>query len=293
MAVSCFGPDSEYGKLRSVLLHCPGPEISGCPDPPAVQHLGQIDYHLIALEFGKIIKTFEALGIGVTLIDPSPLTGDRAYQYNLMYCRDLLFMARAGAVIANMACPARKEEVRYAERALRSLGIPVLHVVSGEGRFEGADALWVDPGHIMIGVGGRTNKEGYQQVRDVMKRLGIACTAVPFDPKGTQHLLGIVQFVDQDTVLLRYELAGREVVRFLEDHHFKVVKVPESSEVRTKQAMNIVTVSPCNVVMPDDCPETAEIYRKAGLTIAAALDITQLRLGAGGLACATGIIGRD
>lgn len=57
--------------------------------------------------------------------------------------------------------------------------------------------------------------------------------------------------------------------------------------------MNIVTVSPRTIIMNADCPETKGLYLKAGLTIAAEIRMTQLINGAGGLACATGIISRE
>jgi N-dimethylarginine dimethylaminohydrolase len=288
-----FGLKSEYDKLNAVLLYPPGPEIGGHPDPPSIQHLAPIDHAALSLEFLNIIRTFETRGITVLQIDPAPISGDRQYIYNMMYCRDLLFMTSEGAILSNMAGSTRRSEVLYAARTLKRQGIPVFHAVTGDGRFEGADALWADDKLVMVGVGGRTNREAYDQIKGVLRKVNVDCAAVPFRATRTQHLLGAVQIVDKDMVLVRHELVEREVVSFLENRHFKVVKIPENGEVGTRQALNIVTLSPRTVIMTNNCPETKAIFLRAGLTVAAELELTQLMNGAGGLACATGILSRD
>jgi N-dimethylarginine dimethylaminohydrolase len=202
-------------------------------------------------------------------------------------------MTPGGAVLAGMANATRRGEVPYVRRALASEGIPVLHQVSGGGSFEGADALWVDHGLVVVGVGHRTNPEGYAQVRDALADIQVECIGLPSTQTVTQHLLGAVQIVDKDLALVRYEIADPEVVEFLERRHFTLIRVPESEEVLSRQAMNIVTVAPRSIIMSRGCPETRELFQRAGLTIAAELELTQLISGAGGLACATGIIARE
>jgi N-dimethylarginine dimethylaminohydrolase len=287
-----FGLKTEYDRLNAVLLYRPGPEIGNHPDPPSIQHLAPIDYTAIYNEFENIIRTFAALGITALLIDPAPISADRRYLYNMMYCRDLMFMTPAGAILSNMAGSTRSSEVLYAARALTRHGIPVLHTVSGDGRFEGADAIWVREKLVMVGVGSRTNREAYDQIKGVLRKINVDCIAVPYRETSTQHLLGTVQIVDKNTAMVRHELIDREVLKILEDHHFIMIKIPESREVRTRQAMNIVTISPRTIIMANNCPETKELFIRAGLTVAAELELTQLMNGAGGLACATGIISR-
>jgi N-dimethylarginine dimethylaminohydrolase len=288
-----FGLKSEYKKLTSVLIYKPGKEIHNYPDPAEIQQLRPIDHDLISKEYKNIISTFENLGVTVVQIDPAPITEDRWYQYNMMYCRDLLFMTPKGAILSNMANSTREHEVHYAERTLITNGIPVLHKIDGAGRFEGADALWVNKKLVVVGVGNRTNTSAFQQIRDQLSTMDVECVALPSYQTKTQHILGTVQFVDSNLVLVRHEITDDEVIRFLEYQNFEVIKIPDNIEVRTKQAMNVVTVSPRNIIMTDGCPETKSIFQNAGLTIAAELDLTQMISGAGGLACATGILARE
>jgi N-dimethylarginine dimethylaminohydrolase len=292
MAINRHGVGSEYRRLTAVLLYRPGPEIGNYPLPSEIQHLRPIDHAALSREYEQIVRTFNDLGIKVVEIDPSPLSDDRWYRYNMMYCRDLLFMTPRGAILASMAHAVRREEVLYARRALESKGIPLLSAVSGNGTFEGADALWVHDALVTVGVGGRTNREGFEQIRKVLRSMEVECVALPFSSGATQHLLGVVQFIDRDRALVRTANASREIVGFLKDHHITVIGVPENREVRARQAMNVVTISPRTIIMTSACPETKELYLRAGLTIAAEIEIDQLLNGAGGLACATGILGR-
>ena len=57
--------------------------------------------------------------------------------------------------------------------------------------------------------------------------------------------------------------------------------------------MNTVTLGPRTIVMPTNCPDLKRLYETNGMTVAAEIDINQLLNGAGGLACATGILARE
>jgi N-dimethylarginine dimethylaminohydrolase len=288
-----YGLRSEYGRLAAVLLYLPGAEIGNHPDPAAIQQLRPIDADLLAEEFAAVSDTFAGCGVEVALIDPAPLTPDRSYLYNMMFCRDLFFMTPAGAILASMANETRRSEVLYAERTLQRLAVPIIHKVSGEGRFEGADALWINEKLVAVGVGNRTNRAAFEQIRQVLATSGVACVPLPSSQQTTQHLLGSVQLVDQDLALVRSGIIAQEVAAFLEEQGFTVVSIPENSEVTTRQAMNIVTLGPRRIIMTAGCAATRQLFIDAGLTIAAELELSQLISGAGGLACAAGILGRE
>jgi N-dimethylarginine dimethylaminohydrolase len=291
--VNRFGVNSEYSALTSVLLYAPGAEIGAYPDPARILHLRPVDHPAIMREYADVIAVFEAYGTVVTLIEPTPLDADSLYRYNMMYCRDLFFMTPLGAIMANMANSVRGSEPLYAARSLKASGVPLLHTVYGEGRFEGADALWLRDDLVLVGVGNRTNVEGYRQVCEVLSSQNVECLSVPSTQMTTQHLLGSVQIVDHDLALVRHHIIDPEIVSLLEKQHFMVVRIPENREVREQQAMNIVTIAPRTLFMTAGCPDTKELYLQAGLTIATELELSQLINGAGGLACATGIVARE
>jgi len=288
-----FGLHSEYGRLSSIILYKPGNEIGNHPQPAAIQQLRPIDPQMMDREFTATIDTFATLGVQVNRIDPSPLDPDRAYLYNMMFCRDLFFMTPAGAILASMAHETRRSEIRYAARTLQRLGVPIIHEVCAAGRFEGADALWINAQLVAVGVGNRTNVAAFEQIRKVLATLGIDSVPLPSHQQVTQHLLGSVQIVDRNLALVRCSITDPKVTAFLRQHDFSIISIPENREVTTQQAMNIVTVAPRCIMMTADCPATRQIYLDAGLTIAAELQISQLINAAGGLACAAGIVCRE
>ena len=285
--------DSEYRKLTGVLLYKPGPEIDRHGSPQEVLHLGAITHAALSDEFDRLEKTYEDNGVAALMIDPAPVDEDRRYLFNLMYCRDLFFMTPDGTILSRMAHPVRRGEVQYAERRLRKQGVPIRYAVSGEGTFEGADALWIDERLVAVGVGNRTNRDGFEQVRAELGRSGVQCVAFPSEQAVTQHLLGAVQIVDRDLAFVRRQIVDGEVARFFSGRGFRIVDIPESDEVRLRQAMNIVVAAPRVIVMAAGCPETKKLFLRAGVTVAAEVPIDQLTRGGGGIACATGIISRN
>jgi len=290
--VNGYGLSSEYERIKRVLLYPPGPEVANQPEPERVQQLRPIDHAIMQEEYAGIMESFARLGIGVETIDPAPMDGERDYLDNMMYCRDLFLMTPWGAIMAAMANPGRRGEPAYAARTLARLGVPILRTVAGDGRFEGADGLWLGDNRLIVGVGNRTNRAGFEQIKAALSPHGVTCTPLPSSQTRTQHLLGSLQLVDHDLALVRHEIIDPAVVTFLRQQGVTVIDIPENEEVRQRQAMNIVVIAPRTVMMTAGCPQTREMYERAGLTVAAEVAISQLINGAGGLACASGIISR-
>jgi len=279
--------NSEYKPLQGVLLHTPGREISDVENPAGILHKSRIDHRLMAEEYALLRTALKKMKIEVHDMDAGPVEGaDARSVFNLMYCRDLFFITPAGAIPARMATNIRKDEVKFAQRTLKRLGVPVSKVMDERATFEGADALWVHERLVVVGVGHRTNMAGYVHIRDALRKEGIRCIPVPSTQKVTQHLLGVLQFVDARLVLARRELMDDELVSFLNSHHIRRIDIPETEEVRERQAMNILTVAPGTIIMGANCPDTKKRFESAKVRVAAEVPISQLIRGGGGLACA-------
>ena len=283
---------SETAPLRAVLLHSPGPEVSAVKDPAEALYERPIDHARLAEEFAGISRMYAGLGIEVLGMKPAPGPADDPRSLlNLMYARDLFFMTPRGAVLSRMALPVRRGEIVYARAALESAGVPILCAIEAPATFEGADALWVREDLVAVGVGKRTNAEGFAQLQKALAGDGVRCVALP-PPARTQHLLGGVQLVGEGRVLVRPGIAEPAVAAFLRERGLVIVEVPEGDEVRSRQAMNVVVTGPGEVVMPAGCPRTRRLYEGAGLRVVGETGIAELVKGGGGLACATGIVRR-
>lgn len=288
-----FRCDSEHRRLKAVLLYRPGPELASIRNPNSAQHLEVIDVPRLRHEISGLASAYRRLGIAVEWIPSRPFPGKTAPErWNLTYVRDLFFATREGAVVSRMASLARAGEEKFASRALALLGVPLNRSVSGLGAFEGADALWLDSKTVLCGVGRRTNAEGLRQLREALIPQGVEVLAANL-PRGTQHLLGLLQIVDRRLALLRSSVAPGSLARMLARRGFRLIRVPESEETSVKGGMNVVAVAPRRLVMPRGCPALKRLYVASGLEVAAEVSAGELLKGGGGLACATGILWRE
>jgi N-dimethylarginine dimethylaminohydrolase len=288
-----FGVDSEFKSLKAVLLFQPGEMVEYHHRPEQVLHRKPVDFEKLNEEYQKVIAMYHKLNVKTYFVESKIIDReDKQSLLNMMYTRDVLFMTPKGAIIGRMGKEIRRPETIYAARALEKNGIPVLGKIHGKATFEGADALWLKEKLVMVGVGKRTNQEGYQQFQEILNTRDVECISVPFNQEFPQHLLGQLQLVDSNLALIRESLMSSLIIEKLEEYDYKIVRVPENQEVKEMQAMNIVTIKPREIIMPLNCPQTKKIFKEAGIKVAGEVQIDQLINGGGGLACATAPIER-
>lgn len=282
------GSNSEFLKLKEVLLYLPPKSPLPIRDPEKVQHLRAVNWVKLRKELFQLEQVFRRHGVTVRRLD-----GDwfpRA-KPNLLFIRDHFFISPWGAILGRMASPVRAGEEKWAQRALADVGIPILGMIQEGGLFEGADALWLSPREILIGLGNRTNTEAFRQIRKTMAIYGVKVIAVEL-PKKVQHLLGLLQIVDKKLALVRTEICDKRLLRILEQRGVKIIAVPESEEVIDRQGMNVVTLAPRHLLMPQGCARLKALYQQNGLKVVNEVSFSQGLNAAGGLACATGILSR-
>jgi hypothetical protein len=108
----------------------------------------------------------------------------------------------SGAVVGRPASSVRAGEERWLARSLADLGIPILRTVGGHGTFEGADALWLTPERVLVGLGIRTNLEGARRLAATLAEQGIETMEVDL-PHASMHLIGEIRIVDRDLAFVR------------------------------------------------------------------------------------------
>ncbi|MET9730533.1 arginine deiminase family protein [Streptomyces sp. NPDC006458] len=283
----------DFDRLTDVVLHCPPAEVLTAGAPDELQHLQRLDHTALRRDMDALAEAYDALGVTVhELPGPSPLGGNPYRGANAMYARDLLWMTGAGAVIPRMASAVRAGEELQTLRLCAGLGVPVARTIGADGVFEGADALWLRSGLVALGLGVRTNHAGARQIEDEVRQQGARVLPLTV-PAGIQHLLGVLQVLDADLLAARTSLMDPAEVRHLRDLGFTVVDVPESEDVRSHLAFNFVTVAPRMVLMPRGADATATVLARHGVECVARVATPELTKGAGGIACATGILARS
>ncbi|MGE4131825.1 MAG: dimethylarginine dimethylaminohydrolase family protein [Bdellovibrionales bacterium] len=283
--------NSEWSPLKKVLLYRPNDELKAIKRPNEVQHLRPVLVPRLRKQLSALATTYRSLGIAVEEIKTK---GARHLSVppNLMFVRDLFFTTREGVVLARMASEIRAGEEALVFNHLATSGTFLRGSISGRATFEGADALWLDCKTVLVGVGNRTNAEGFRQLESLLATQGIKCLKHEM-PGGAQHLLGLLQIVDRHLALVRHELTSKKLISLLRNRGFQVHSVPESREVCEGLGFNFVTVAPKKIIMAAHCPELKNLYQQLGLQVLAEIEIDQLVNAAGGIACATGILDRQ
>jgi arginine deiminase len=280
------GITSEWGRLRTVLLHRPGAELAASIDPNAVNMLAPLDLARARDQHDAMAQAYREAGVSVFYAEPSGRPSP-----NQMFMADLFVMTPEGAIIARPASEVRAGEERWAARRLADIGVPIIRSISGRGTFEGADLMWLDPQTAIVGRGLRTNDAGAAQIASVLREMG--CETIVVDlPIGTMHLMGTIRIVDHDLAIAwPYRFAHRGVDA-LRERGYRVVLLPESSETRLGMAFNIVTLAPREILMAAGLPQTQAFYESLGIRCRTT-PVDELAKAAGAMGCLTGIVRRD
>jgi N-dimethylarginine dimethylaminohydrolase len=279
------GAGTEVGRLREALISWPSDRLVEIDDPDAWLMLERPHLLKIRAQAEAVATALDKLGVLVHIHRagaPPP---------NYLFLRDLAMMTPEGAILGRPAAVVRAGEARHMGAVLAGLGVPILRTITGTACFEGADALWLRPDVVLVGLGRRTNAAGHQAVSDVLAGQGVQTQAVQLPPD-TQHLLGVMVPVDTDLVVVHGGRVTDEMRDALESHGWRLLVLPPTDEVVHQRAMNLVTIRPGQVLMPAGCPETQEALEAAGLETHT-VDVSEYVKAGGALGCLTATLRRD
>lgn len=280
---SRFGVDREWTTLKAVLLHRPGPELE-VADANAALMVEVPDAMRARAQHDALAEVYREAGVTVRYVDAQDELP------NQVFVADTMFMTPEGAIVGRPASPVRAGEERWAAKRLAELGIPILRTVSGAATFEGADALWVEPGTALVATGLRTNAEGARQVASTLEEQGVDVVHVEL-PESAMHLMGTLRILDRDLAVGWDGRTPRAALELLESRGLDVAFVPDEDEAR-RHALNVVSLGPRRIVMPAGNPVTRSFY--AGLGVACKeVAVDEIVKAAGAIGCATGVLERE
>ena len=280
------GMSSDYTRLKAVLLHRPGKELLASANPNEALMFESLNLTRAQAQHDAIAQAYRQAGVTTHYVEP----GKRPSP-NQMFIADLMFMTPEGAILARPASTVRAGEERWVARRLADLGIPIVRSISGNGTFEGADAIWLDPKTVILGRGLRTNDEGAAQVTTALNDMGVEVVRIDL-PFGTMHLMGMLRIVDEDLAVARRHRLAHRGVEALKARGFKVKFIPDEREAAQNKALNFVTLSPREILMVAGNPNNQAFYESLGITChPVAAD--ELGKAAGAIGCLTGILERE
>jgi len=228
-----FGAQTEYGRLRKVLMHRPSEELKRITPGNRDAYLFRdvVYWKGFQREHDEFTSALRAEGVEVILLENLLEERDRETAWrlpNLVYTRDVCSVSSLGAILLRMTYQARFPEPLLVGKAMRKLGIPIALSVSPPGLVEGGDFVFLDKRTLMMGFGTRSNEAGLDMVRNLMMGKAIReFVAVPL-PSFRVHLDGGLMVLAPDVALFHrsslemfpsyvYNEDGVELV-FLEDY---------------------------------------------------------------------------
>jgi arginine deiminase len=287
-----WGANSEIGRLRTVLVHRPGPELQAIDDPTHWLWVGKPDTTKCQEEHDAMVKVLRKEKVEVINLDRS--VGDRAKTY---FMRDQASVVRGGVILSRMALDIRRGEERYVASRLGELGVPILHTVHGTGTLEGGNFMFLDPQTVLIGLGVRTNREGLRQACEVLATQGVRdVTAVPQPgylkkfPMGFVHLDVAINVADRDLAVVFPEGIPYELLELVRARKLRILEVPENEAMR--MSTNFLVIKPGRIVTAAGNPETTRALEKAHVDVIE-VEVNELMKGGGSVRCMTMPLIRD
>lgn len=245
-------------------------------------YTAQPDYARAVSEYDAFASLLEDAG---AVPEFQPSTGGPTL--DAIYVRDASIVSDRGVVLCGMGKASRCDEPAAQGRTFERLGIPVLGAITGAGRLEGGDALWLDSDTLAVGLGYRTNGEGVRQLRELLD-LAVDVLEVPLPhwrgPDDVFHLMSILSPIDEDLALVYSPLMPVGFRNELLDRGYRLVEVPDEE---LGMGANALAVAPGRCVLEAANVETGRRLEAAGVDVLFYTGTEISRKGLGGPTCLT------
>jgi N-dimethylarginine dimethylaminohydrolase len=227
-------------------------------------YFGCPDFENSLAEYEKFVSLLEQFDFEIHY---APV--DETTSLDSLYVHDPLVISERGAVLCSMGKAARTPEPAAAEKYLQEMGVPVIGRITGNGKLEGGDVLWVGERTLAVGQGFRTNAEGLRQLRELLDDSvdEIIPVQLPYwtGPQDCLHLLSFISIVDEDLAVVYSRLMPVPFREWLLDRGFQFVEVPD--EEYDSLGCNVLAVGPRQCVMLAGNPITKKSLEEAGAQV--------------------------
>jgi arginine deiminase len=283
-----FGSQSEVGKIQEILIKHPKDAFISQEDVDAqwktLNYSACPDYGKALQEYESFVNLLKRDVSEIHFLSESDQTG-----LDSVYVRDALVVTQRGVILCSMGKEERRGEPAVAGEFLSELGIPILGSITGEGRLEGGDLIWLDDRTLVVGQGYRTNEEGIRQLRELTSGLVDEFVVVPLPhwrgPQDVFHLMTMISPIDFDLAVVYSRLLPVPFRQWLMNRGMKLVGVPDS-EFRS-MGCNILATSPRKCIMLSGNPQTKRMLEDQGVEVSEYVGEEISRKGAGGPTCLT------
>lgn len=283
-----FGSQSEVNRIKSLLLKHPKDAFLSQANIQAqwkeLNYTNPPDFDRAVEEYNEFVRLLEASIPEICFLSEDDRTG-----LDSIYVHDSLIVTDKGALLCRMGKEKRQGEPLAAEEFLNELEIPILGSITGEGKLEGGDVVWIDERTIAVGLGYRTNEEGIRQLKELTSDSVDEYIIVPLPhwegPEDVMHLMSLVSPVRRDLAVVYPRLLPVPFREWLLRLEIRLLEVPDS-EFET-MGCNVLAVSPDECIMISGNPQTKRLLEEAGIQVYEYEGEEISRKGAGGPTCLT------
>jgi N-dimethylarginine dimethylaminohydrolase len=296
-----WGVDNDVGRIRSILVHRPGPELDMVDPAKRIEEIGSYgdlekgwywqsdtvpDMDKLRAQHDSMVEVFRREGIEVHYLDGQ---GQTDGMLKAVYTRDSALMVKGGAIVCRMAPRIRQGEEMVVTRTLAKLGVPILRTIHSTGMLEGGSFAWINPQTAVVGRSIRINNEAIEQLDDVLKRQGVELLVVDLNGY-TIHIDGSFVMVDKDLALVD---ATQLPYWFLEKLRELGVDTVEITPQDNPWIINGLAIAPGRYLMGNGASNrTLDLLQQKGVEVIP-LDFDLVQLNGGGIHCSTMPLIRD
>ena len=279
---------SETGKIQSILLK--HPKDAFLSQGNIEQQWRQLNYTACPgykkdlLEYERFLGLLRATVTDFHFLPESDNTG-----LDSIYLHDPVVITRKGAILCNMGKKERENEPAAVGKYFSETGISILGKITGDGRLEGGDIVWIDEKTVAVGRGYRTNEKGIRQFKELICDLVDDFIVVPLPhwngPEDVLHLMSMISPIDKDLAVVYSRLMPVSFREYLKRRGISLIEVPDSEY--DSMACNILAVAPRRVIMLSGNPQTQMMLESVGVEVMTYNGTEISRKGAGGPTCLT------
>ncbi|TDQ81546.1 N-dimethylarginine dimethylaminohydrolase [Dongia mobilis] len=258
---------NEFGRLKRLAMRRPAEAFVN--DARIDREWQNLNYHYrpdlakAQAEHDRFAEIIRGIGADILYLPPADsLTMDS------LYVRDAATVSPRGVILANMGKKQREGEPAIHGKFFAETQIPVIGAITGAGKLEGGDLIWLDEKTVAIGRTYRTNDEGIRQFRNLVGPDVHVEVAVMPHYKGEGdvfHLMSVISPLDHDLQLVYSPLMPIPFREWLLKRGQKLVEVPDA-EFPT-MGCNVLAIAPREVVMVKGNPVTKARMEEAGCKV--------------------------
>ena len=294
-----WGCRNDVGRLRMVLMHRPGDELKIVDPTKRLEDIGAFGdpesgwywrgrevpaLDTLQAEHDRLVAALRVEGVEVVYLDrvaPGRMKS--------CYTRDSVIAVDGGAIVTRMGPPIRRGEEAPVTETLARIGMPILRTIHGTGILEGGSFAFINSKTAVVGLSSRVNKEGVDQLENVLKVQGVELLRVELTGYRL-HIDGAFVMIDIDTAFINPTQLPFWFLQKLEEMKIRTIEVTHEDQTGT---INCIAVRPGRVIMSEGvAPRTLEKLDKAGISVKL-IPYQKMYLGGGGIHCSTGPLIRD